>query len=88
VGAFLHVEMAGRTVRYLNFSVTLDIPFDPVLRLKLMNERGDVKSFDDPFNDIFELDIVPNQHSAAFGKIGFEFEQFGGGLAAVFDIAE
>ena len=38
--------MAGRTVRYLNFSVTLDIPFDPVLRLKLMYERGDVKSFD------------------------------------------
>jgi hypothetical protein len=36
--------MAGRTVRYLNFSVTLDIPFDPVLRLKLMYERGDVKS--------------------------------------------
>ncbi len=38
--------LAGRTVRYLNFSVTLDIPFDPVLRLKLMYERGDVKSFD------------------------------------------
>jgi hypothetical protein len=26
--------------------VTIDIPFDPVLRLKLMCERGGVKSFD------------------------------------------
>jgi hypothetical protein len=31
---------------------------------------------------------VPDQYPASFGKIRFEFEQIGGGLAAVFDITK
>jgi hypothetical protein len=57
--------------------------------LRNLPNRGTyrIKSFNDPFNDIFELDIVPDQHLSAFGKIRFEFKQFCGGLAIVFDIA-
>ena len=45
-----------------------------------------METFNDPFDDIFELDIVPNQYPAPCGEVGFEFEQFGSGLASVFDI--
>lgn len=47
-----------------------------------------IKPFYDPFKDIFELDIMTNQYPASFGKFGFEIEQLGGGLAAVFDITK
>ena len=55
----------------------------------LPNRYADrIEPFDDPFKDIFELDIVPDQYPAACGEVRFEFEQFGGGLAAVFDITK
>ena len=36
--------MAGRTVRYLNFSVTIPIPFNPLLFIKILSDYRDVKS--------------------------------------------
>ena len=43
------VEMAGRTSRYTNPGAIVEIPFDPVLYLKIITERRADISFDNYF---------------------------------------